>query len=308
MSETKIIETYRVAAITISIIIILIAFLLSIFVTGVVYFPILAVIAGFVSLIIKVRLYNKYIQSVLFNDLDPQKYQNVLKMGKFESDYYLEQIYFSYYTGDYQTVINICDEKLKDKKIKNLKYTYLLFLARSYFDMGDFKNLKLVYDAFLKETQEDSKQGPKIRENYTYFKFVGLFLEGNFLECKELYQKLILQSEVTPYKRQLDKIQIFYTYAVSCYKSNDIENAKSVFLNIVKEAPLINYAKMSKDFLNAIETGKEYKPQVSSVIKQEDYKLPELKVSAKKRKTWRVIRLIIFCMASLMILISSLIK
>lgn len=247
--------------------------------------------------IIGVYFFNKYINSILFKELNPLLYNAVFETGKIVSNHLFEKIYFSYYSGDYQTVINICSAKLKDAKHKKYEYWYMLYLARSYFDLGDFENLSLIYDRFQTTTEADAKC-EQIRNKYIYFKFIGLYLKGEFAECKELYEGLL--SNTKPHNSKtlkLNDIQTKFTYAISCYKSQDTENATKIFNYIVTEAPQLYFAVISQKYLNAIESGIEYQPEYTAVSVNENFVLPTPRKSIKIRKTIMLI-LIAFCFIS----------
>lgn len=231
--------------------------------------------------IIQNYFYKKYIISSLFNELNPEKYTAFLNAGKIVSKHLFERINAAYYLGDYATVINICHLKLKYEKSLNNKVLYLLFLARSYFILGDLENVRLVCDKF-KELTAMEIDGDKIRKNHIYFRFLDLYLNDNFSECKELYEKVLLKDET--YKVLLYEIQTKFTYAISCYKCGDISIAKETFNYIVSKAPNLNISVISQKYLNAIESDIAYQPEKIVITTDESFILPKPRKAIKIRK------------------------
>ncbi|MBQ4052324.1 MAG: hypothetical protein IJD09_01590 [Clostridia bacterium] len=252
-----------------------------------------ALLLLFFRRIIGVYFFNKYINSIMSKDLNPVMYNAVFEAGKIVSNHLFEKIEFSYYSGDYQTVINICSAKLKDTKLKKYQYWYMWFLARSYFELGDFENLRLIYNRFQTMTEADAKC-EQLRNKYIYFKFIGLYLKGEFAECKALYEGLVCNTQPHNSKTlKLYDIQIKFTYAISCYKSQDLDTATKVFNYIIAEAPRLHFAVISQKYLNAIEAGIEYQPEYSAVSVDENFILPKPRKSTKIRKTIRLILMVL---------------
>ncbi len=242
--------------------------------------------------------FNKYINSILFDELNPLKYNAVFECGKIVSNHLFEKIDFAYYTGDYQTVINICTAKLKDPKQNRYKYWYMHYLARAYFDAGDFENLRLIYDKFQIITEADANC-EKLRNQFLFFKFIGLYLSGEFLECKAFYENLLSNTKFNSSKTpKLNVIQTKYTYAIACYKSNDLETATEIFNYIITEAPQLNFAAISQKYLNAIENSEEYQSENITINTDENFVVPTPGKSIKIRKIVALILavLIFICM------------
>lgn len=235
--------------------------------------------------IIQTHFHEKYIVSSLLNELNPEKYTAFLNAGKIVSMHLFERVNSAYYLGDYATVINICWLKLKNEKSLNNKVLYLLFLARSYFILGDLENVRLVCDKF-KELTAMEIDCDKIRNNHIYFRFLELYLDEKFSECKALYEGALLKDET--YKVLLYEIQTKFTYAISCYKCGDIEIAKENFNYIVSKAPYLNISVISQKYLNAIESNISYQPEKIVITTNESFILPK---PPKSIKIYKIITL-----------------
>ncbi len=272
----------------------LVPLLLLFFTENVFLFLLTGLLFFLLSTIIRAYLFNKHINSILFKELNPLKYNAVFEASKTVSNTLLEKIYFSYYTGDYQTVINICSAKLNDGKQKKYEYWYMIYLARAYFDLGDFENLKLIYDSFQTRTATDVK-GEQIRNKYIFFKFIGLYLAGEFTQCKAFYEGVLSDTKIYNSKTpKLNEIQVKCSYAIACYRAQDVKTATEIFNYIVDEAPQLNYAVISKKYLDAIENGIEYQPEYIPVAVDENFELPKQLKSVKVRKIIATILLVLY--------------
>ncbi len=234
--------------------------------------------------IINRYFFNKYINSILFWDLNPSMYNAVFEAEKITSYHLFEKIFFAFYTGDFQTVINICYAKLgeQNKRVEKYRYLYLLFLARTYFYLGDFENLRLICDRFKTTTEADPK-GEKIRNGFSFFKYANLYLDGNFAECKAYYEKLLQKKETGFSKNKINDIQVNLNYAIVCYKLQETETAEEIFNSIVTQAPDLYFAVIAKGYLDAIKDGVEYRCEYEKIEIDEEYVLPTPQKPLKKR-------------------------
>ena len=81
---------------------------------------------------------SKYINPILNNELNPQKYYTVICGTHNATKNAIDEMMVAYFMHDYNAVINICNLKLEDKKTRNYKYLFIQYLARTYFDLGDY--------------------------------------------------------------------------------------------------------------------------------------------------------------------------
>ena len=221
----------------------------------------LSLLLGFVSIKISGAIfYNKFFNSILTNELNLPKYIDLIETGKIVSNSLLEHLNIAYYSGDYNKVINICKIKLENKKFEKVKHFYLLMLARSYFEIGDLGNLKTVNEMF-KSFIATNKNGNKIKEKLIYFKFVDLYLSGDFSTAKELYEKLYSSQKENQSKVKLNDVSIRFTFAICCYKCGEFAKATELFNDVIALAPTFHYAEIAKGYLEAINNNTDYIPE-----------------------------------------------
>lgn len=248
---------------------------------------------------------NKYINPILNNELNPQKYYTVICGTHNATKYAIDEMLVSYFMRDYNAVINICNLKLKDKKIRNYKYFYIQYLARTYFDLGDYENLKATCEKFESELSEvkNLKSAKKIRNAFgNPIKYYDSYLSADFKACKEQYKRLIDDSILL--NNKLQKIAAYYLYAIACYKLGELEEAKAYFTVIVNEAPLLCYCEIAKNYMHAIDNNQEFALEKQSIEIEPNYEIPQGKtvVPDKKRVTIGIIAIllimVIICIVS----------
>ena len=221
----------------------------------------LSLLMAFLSIkIFGAIFYNKFFNSILTNEVNLPKYIDLIESGKIASNNLFEHLYIAYYSGDYNKAINICKMKLKNKKFAKYKHYYLLMLARSYFEIGDLENLNKVNEMF-KSFIVTNKNGNNIKEKLIYFKFVEMYMSGDFATAKELYEKLYLEQKANPSKVKLNDVSIRFTFAICCYKCGEFGKATELFNDVIALAPTFHYAEISKRYLVAIDNNTEYIPE-----------------------------------------------
>ena len=224
------------------------------------------------SLIVTTTAIRKYVNPILSEELDPQKFYTVCYGVNNRSYFAKEEIAVAFLLGDYDSVVNICSQKLTDKGRKSQKTFYLTYLARVYFYTGDFEKLNDICDDIYKLIKQENKD--EFIEKYlpmiAYFKH---YLAEDFDYCKTLYKNLLKNERFCNTK--LSKIQINLLYAISCYKTQDYPNAKILFEYIVSQAPKLNYSKIAQQYLSSINSNEEFIPEKKEIIPDENYKMPK---------------------------------
>lgn len=219
----------------------------------------------------KVFIYSKYVDSVLTSEFNPKKYKAILEDGDIISRHAMERINAAFYNGDYQTVADICTLKLKDKKFRKYKLAYLTVLGRTYFILQDFEKLRLVCQCF-ERTAESHKNPEAIRKKFPIFEMFSLYLRGNFIDCKELYEKLLTKKRTTSTK--WNEVHTRFIYAIICHKCHYFDLAKLNFSYVICSVPKFNLADIAEKYLTYSEKGEEYTPEQPEILPTENFSLP----------------------------------
>lgn len=284
----------------------IISFLILFFEINVILKILIAVFFFFTTVIIaSTVIKNKYISPILHNELNPKKYYTVICGTHNATKYAIDEMIVAYFMHDYNAVINICNLKIEDKKTKSYKYLFIQYLARAYFDLGDYENLKATCERFESELSKvkNLKLAKKIRNAYENpIKYYESYLSADFKTCKEQYKRLI--DDDIAANSKLTKIAAYYLYAIACYKLGELEEAKTYFTVIVNEAPLLCYYETAKNYIFAIDNNQEFVLEKQNIEIEENYEVPQSKTvkTDKKRVTIGIIAIllltVIICVAS----------
>ena len=191
------------------------------------------------------KIANHYIHSILFQDLDPSRYKEVLMGSRFFSPPVSCKMMGAYCSGDYQTTVNICEKMLRNKLKPNHAFFYLSLLACVYFETRNFEELKTICSRYQTSLSE---YGGKSLQDIPLMCFMRSFLKGDYDICKNLIEKGNRNKKVGNLQIIRDRLY----YAIITYELGQSEKAKSCFEEIIENAPKLNYALLAKKYLDAI--------------------------------------------------------
>lgn len=226
-------------------------------------------------------LFRKYITGTLIDQLDAPLYQEIVKEGKIYVPSALWQLQGEYFSGNYQNVISICNQQLEVEKLaKKYKYYYLVYLATTYFDLGDQEKLKDTCETFNQNlTNEKNKE--RILRRIPRMVFFNHYIRGNFDACSDYLYK--------PQAQKINQVYRTYCQARIALLKEDIDEAKKLFESVLQTAPKLNYAILAAHGIEAIEKGIPYQDTFESIIVATDFLIPEV---SKKNKILKIIRLV----------------
>ena len=181
------------------------------------------------------KITNHYIHSVLLRDLDPVKYKNILSGNKFYSAPAFYKMLGAYYSGDYQTAVDICENRLQGNlKLVN-KLFYMMFLSMIYFETRNFEELKVIYDRYQIALKENEKC--ELIDN-TSMCFMYAYLNGDYNSCKNILEK---KQNTKKHETKLKTIQNSLYYAIVCYQLKQTEEAERIFEDIIQKRTITQY-------------------------------------------------------------------
>ncbi|MBQ6823527.1 MAG: hypothetical protein IJP27_02645 [Clostridia bacterium] len=224
-------------------------------------------------------LYNKLVGRVLTHDLDPVLFGELhdriplyLKSGR-------ERIFAAYFSGDYQTAVNICRMKLQDRRLKKISHLYYSFLARIAFDTGDIGTLREVCDAFEREASE------RIRDQYQIMKFFHYYLDGDYHAAYALYRGVVQDAKYnnTPF----DRVVTRYTFAVACRLCGKEEEAKNNFEYVAQNAGKLHLVGLAEGSM---------KPRVG--VPDPNYRIPGYDKAQARGRLARVTAVVLVVVAA----------
>ena len=217
--------------------------------------------------------YKRYIIDPIDKELNAELFHDIVTEGRLYPPSAMFQICSEYYIGAYNNTVSICKQMLDDPKLdKKFKYTYLTFLAHSYFDVGDEDALREVCERFLAElTKEPKKRKEKLKQQYTAIPFYINFINKNYDQCASAL--IDPDDPLSVGLLPIDSIRITYYRARVALCVGDRELAKKCFEKIIENAPHINFALLSKKGLEALEKDIEYKDTFESTCLDGDFSI-----------------------------------
>ncbi len=203
----------------------------------------------YVTHVCSLKIFNKFIGSVLTNKFDPDTYLALIYQGKVDSPAAIRQIPGEYFCGNYQNVISICNTKLADPKMaKRYKYYYLTYLANTYFDIGDDENLRLTCDRYREalSAEKPSKQ-EKIRKNYIRMDLFETYLNRDIDTCIKMIS--------TPAPMEIDQHRRTFYRAKFAILQGKEEMAREYCDHLVEAIPNLTYGKLADKALERMDSG-----------------------------------------------------
>ena len=240
--------------------------------------------------------YQKYVMGCLMKELDPPLYRALLDEVRFAAYPGVDHLFAALHLGEHQTVIDLCAIKMADPKCARFTLFYLLFLAPTYFELGDMEALCQTldrYDAYL-TTRKDADKQRALHRDMEYYR---AFSTGDYDACRALVQPFTTEGN-----RPISRAEYSLLYAIACYRSGDIESARGAFETVVQIAPKLHFAAVAATYLGAIDSGEAYEPPVTILTPDPSYQPPRYPARERLQKRLRRILYIIIAIDILLIL------
>lgn len=213
---------------------------------------------------------NKTLLPILCNNLDAVEFQKLINDKHLVAPL-VYRISATLATGDYQTTVNVATKQLSNKKNIKLKCYYLGVLARAYFELRDFDNLKIVYAKYQEYKALYPSKSFFLNSNsvWSYYQY---FLDNDYGNCMIVCKERDLNINFKKQDAKIKKLMNDFLYAVACYENGEKEIALITFSNIINNAPNMYLANVSKKYLEAIKTNS--KPETfEKIVSQEEYRV-----------------------------------
>ncbi len=249
-------------------------------------------------LLIRKRLSRKYIDGELFDNLDAERYRAVILNCDFFLRHGLRVISASYFAGDYRSVVSFCTQKLNDKKCKKHRFTYLCWLAKVYYEVGDLEKLRAVVDKFEFET-ESLADGDKIRRKLSVMGFFRNYLDGNYETCFEHYETRFNDQQLAQPDMRIALMQCHFNHAVINYRLGYYETAKTHFKTVVDIVPKLYLATSAARYLESIDNGTPYVSEFGEL-------LPDLNAPMPRAKRSTIVKAVVVGVLAFVFLLLSL--
>ena len=197
------------------------------------------------------KLREKMLESIIYDELDPEKFNEVLALGVLKKSLRHKMLYLMA-AGEHDEILRLVEENEKKAIHPVDKCNNLYRKGFVYFERGEYEKLVALY----RQYDNLKKQNPKfanVLENFTVFEKYDAFADDDFEYVVDVCD--IDLSEINPKKQnhKLTKINVGFYRAVALYKLGRLDEAKKGFEDIIAFAPKMNKAKLSKEFIKLID-------------------------------------------------------
>lgn len=190
------------------------------------------------------RVKRNTLDTVLFRNMDPEGYLEILYNTDGLSAPAEDGILASLFSGDYPMAIQLCQGELQRKFPFGKKLFCTAVLCRAYFETEDFSNLKTAcdsFDAYLRRRIG----GSALREKY-FIPYYQAYAENRFADCIDFCTH-------RQYGCPFEKANGDFHLAAAYYRSGDREKAAKYFASVKNIAPYMQIGRLSRKYLSQME-------------------------------------------------------
>ena len=268
---------------------------------GMLLFLIIYLIIIRISVII---IANKTLFPILYNALNAIEFQKIV-----DDKHFLPPISYrisaAFFTGNYQTVVNIATYQLRKKKCStNAKLYYLSLLARTYFELRDFDKLNFLLKKYdeIRALYPSKKLVNTANSIWSYYRY---FLDGNLKACKTICREKHLELNSKTWDAKIRKLNNDFAYAVACYENGDTNDAIEYFESIISYAQNMHSSELSARYVEAIKTNSKM-TLLSEIVPEKDFQ-PYDDRTTKKIQRHRIVTTVLLTLVCVCIIASEVI-
>ena len=193
----------------------------------------------------------KDLESVMFDELDPEKFNELLELGAFKKSN-RHKVLCALSLGDYEKALNIINSS-NSKNINPIDICNNIYRkGYIHFEKGEFEKLPEI----IKEYNYLKKQFPRFTvalESFSVFDKFDAFADEDYEYVVDVCD--IDLREINPQKQnhKLTKINVGFYRAVSLYKLGRLDEARKGFEELIEFAPKMHKAKLAKEYIDLID-------------------------------------------------------
>ncbi len=199
------------------------------------------------------RIKESTLESVIYEDLDPKKFGELLELGAMKRDS-RSRVLYAMCSGDQDKVLELTSQAKDGSAITNpLNACNDLYRrAYVYFEREDLKSLEGV----LKDFRSLKRQFPKyagVFDNYSVFDKFDAFLDEDYEYVVDVCDIDLRELTSKHQNHKLTRINVGYYRAVSLYRLGRMDEAREGFEQIIAFAPKMYKSELSKKYLEKID-------------------------------------------------------
>ena len=196
------------------------------------------------------RLRQKDIESIIYEELDPDKFAEVvaLGVGKKSSKY---QMLIHMARGEHDAILNGVEESDQKARHPVDKCNNLYRRGYVYFEKGEYDKLADVFKKYEK-LKADNPKFVYALNTFSVFDKFDAFSDEDYEYVVGVCDIDLKGLDVKKRNHNLTRINVGFYRAVSLYKLGRYDEAKRGFEEIINLAPKMYKAKLSKEFIDLI--------------------------------------------------------
>lgn len=190
------------------------------------------------------------LESVIYEDLDPQKFNELLELGAFKRHFRF-RVLAAMCLGDYDKVLSLVEQSEKKTDNPLEKCNNLYRRGYVYFERGEFDKLPAV----VKEFNKLKGQHPKLSQifnSFSVFDKYDAFSDDDFEYVVEVCDIDLAENDPKKQNHKLTKINVSFYRAVSLYKLGENDKARAAFREIIEYAPKMHKANLAAEYLEKL--------------------------------------------------------
>lgn len=187
----------------------------------------------------------KNVLSILFDDLNPSLFKEVIYTPP-SKPIPLYKLFAFMALGDYDKAIGICETQIQSNLPMNQKALYFSILARAYFEQNNIQQLKITCDRFYQVVVNLKDKEKILKENWIMCVYQH-FSNKEYSECLKIIENN--KNENNSKTNNLGVANSYFTLAVIYNCLNEEDKANELFNKLISFAPNIYAAKIAKDYL-----------------------------------------------------------
>ncbi len=193
------------------------------------------------------KLLEKDIESVIYEDLDPELFEEILSLGVLKKST-RHKFLALMYKGDHDGVLSLISET-ETKPLGPIDKCQNLY-RRGFveFERGEFEKLA----ATVTEFQTLKSQNPKIEaifNNFTVFDKFDAFVDEDYEYVVDVCDLDLRNISKKNQNHNVTKLNVSFYRAVALYKLKRFEEAKEAFQGVIALAPKTHKATVAKEYL-----------------------------------------------------------
>ena len=200
------------------------------------------------------KLRQNNIESIIYEDLDPEKFGEVLSISRLKKSAKHRMLYYMS-DGKHDDILNLV-EAIEPKTHHPIdKCNNLYRQSFVYFERGEYEKLPTMVKKY-EQLKRDNPKFQYVLNNFSVFDKFDAFADDDFEYVIDVCDIDLKELDTKKQNHKLTRINVSFYRAVSLYKLGKLDEAKAGFEDIIAFAPKMHKAKLSKEFIELIENNK----------------------------------------------------